>query len=153
MSSESSRLIGEITERIGSTIERATEMNQVAAGVIGVNATDMRCIQMLQHGPLTAGELARRTGLTTASMTGLIDRLELAGLVARVRDPADRRRVLVELQPDRARSDIAPVFLPLIRAWRGVMAKYDERDLRVIAGFLEQIEGAIDSEVNRQRNR
>lgn len=153
MSSEQARLIREISGRIGTVTERAVQMNHTAAGVIGVNTTDMQCIQLLQRGPLTAGELARRTGLTTASMTGVIDRLERAGFVARTRDAKDRRRVVVELQMDRARSDIAPVFLPVVHAWRDLMADYDVRDLQLIADFLDGVERAIDTEIHRDRGR
>jgi DNA-binding MarR family transcriptional regulator len=151
MSSARARLITEITDRIRRTTERATQMSNAAAGVIGVNSTDMACIQMLQFGPLTAGELARRTGLTTASMTGVIDRLETAGYVTRTRDPADRRRVIVVLRAEQAGPEIAAVFLPLLRSWRDLMTDYDERDLRVIAEFLSRIEGALDAEIHKLR--
>jgi DNA-binding MarR family transcriptional regulator len=151
MSSERWKLIGEITDRIGRTTRSAMQMNHAAAGVLGINDTDMRCLQLLQDGPLTAGELARRTGLTTASMTAAIDRLEAAGFVARVRDPADRRRVVVELQRERARTDIAPVFLPVLRSWRAALSGYTERDLRLIATFLDQVEQALDTEVRRHQ--
>jgi DNA-binding MarR family transcriptional regulator len=152
MSSERARLIREIVDLIGRTTERAMQMNHTAAGVIGVNTTDMQCIQFLQHGPLTAGELARHTGLTTASITGVIDRLEAGGFVARTRDPADRRRVVVELQRERARSDIAPVFRSVISAWRHMMADYDERDLQLISDFLGGVEQALEAEIHRLRD-
>ncbi|MFD0201248.1 MULTISPECIES: MarR family winged helix-turn-helix transcriptional regulator [Saccharothrix] len=153
MSSEQARLIREISERIRSTTQRAAQMNVTAAGVIGVNPTDMQCIQLLQHGPLTAGELARRTGLTTASITTAIDRLEAAGFVARTRDANDRRRVVVELDQDRVGADVVPVFQPVVAAWREVLAGYDERDLRLIAGFLDEVEQAIDGGIRRYRDR
>lgn len=153
MSSDQERLVREISDRIRSTTQRATQMNVTAAGVIGVNPTDMQCIQLLQHGPLTAGELARRTGLTTASITTAIDRLERAGFVARTRDATDRRRVVVELQAERASAAVAPVFLPVVRAWRELMADYDARDLQLIADFLDKVEQAIGSEIRRHRER
>lgn len=151
-SSEQGRLIREVSDRLRSTTQRATQMNVTAAGVIGVNPTDMQCIQLLQHGPLTAGELARHTGLTTASITTVIDRLERAGFVARTRDPQDRRRVVVELHAERAKSDVVPVFLPVVGAWRDLMADYDVRDLQLIADFLDKIEQSIDSEIRRHRD-
>src|SRR6185312_5639482 len=104
-------------------------------------------------GPLTAGEMARRAGLTTASMTGVIDRLEAAGFVRRTRDPADRRRVVVEFRAEEAGPTVAAVFLPLLRSWRELMDGYGERDLRLIADFLGRVEGAIDTEIHRLRDR
>jgi DNA-binding MarR family transcriptional regulator len=62
-------------------------------------------------GPLTAGELAQRTGLTTGATTRMIDRLESEGFVRRVPDQADRRRVIVETLPDRD-SDINAALEP-----------------------------------------
>jgi len=115
-----------------------------------VNSTDLECMQMLQRGPHSAGELARRIGLTTASITGLIDRLERAGFVRRTRDPADRRKVIVELDR-RAGTDVAPVFMPVLRAWRDAMADYDERDLRVIADFLQRIQQSLGTEIDKIR--
>src|SRR5580704_16132559 len=62
---------------------------------LGVSATDRKCLDLLSRGPVTAGELARFTGLTTGAVTGIIDRLEKAGYAERINDPNDRRRVLV----------------------------------------------------------
>src|SRR5271170_3484370 len=73
-------------------------MSQAAADRIGINATDLNCLNILSFsGQLTAGELARETGLSTASITGVADRLEEAGFVRRERDAADRRRVVIHL--------------------------------------------------------
>jgi DNA-binding MarR family transcriptional regulator len=44
-----------------------------------------------------AGDLAKRSGITSGAMTNRLDRLEALGLVRRVADPHDRRTVLVEL--------------------------------------------------------
>jgi len=89
---------------------------------------------------LTAGELARRTGLTTASITGVLDRLEDAGFVRRQRDAQDRRRVLVYLDATRGLRDVAPVFAPLVQAWRTVAAEYTDEQLSLILDFQRQVE-------------
>src|ERR1700743_519707 len=47
--------------------------------------------------PMAAGRIAELSGLSTGAVTGVIDRLERAGYVRRVRDPHDRRKVLVEV--------------------------------------------------------
>src|SRR5580700_1613165 len=86
-------------------------MNQAAADRIGINATDLNCLNILSfNGQMTAGELARATGLTTASITGVVDRLEEAGYVRRERDVADRRRVVIHLNVPRALGTVGPVF-------------------------------------------
>jgi DNA-binding MarR family transcriptional regulator len=76
-------------------------LDQAMADRLGVNRTDMRALDVLdQRGSaLTAGELAQAMHLTTGAVTSVLDRLEKAGWARRVRDPDDRRRVLVELTP------------------------------------------------------
>src|SRR5215472_4529221 len=88
-------------------------MGQAAAERVGINATDLNCLNILSFsGPLTAGELARATGLTTASITGVIDRLEAADFVRRERDPSDRRRVVVAIEVEKAVTQVATIFAP-----------------------------------------
>jgi DNA-binding MarR family transcriptional regulator len=85
-------------------------------------------------GQLTAGEISRETGLTSGAVTAMLDRLEQAGYVRRLRDPADRRRVLVELT-DKARERAAEVFGPLA----DLMVEFDrytDDELILIRDFL-----------------
>jgi DNA-binding MarR family transcriptional regulator len=75
--------------------------DQAVADAIGLNRTDMRCLDVIsREGRVPAGRLAAETGLTTGAITTVLDRLERAGYARRVRDPDDRRRVLVELTPE-----------------------------------------------------
>jgi hypothetical protein len=61
---------------------------------LGLNPTDHKCVDfLLMNGPLTAGELATLTALTTGAITAALDRLERAGFAKREDDPDDRRRV------------------------------------------------------------
>ncbi|MBB5956536.1 DNA-binding MarR family transcriptional regulator [Saccharothrix tamanrassetensis] len=66
---------------------------------MGLSPTDEKCLDlaMRSDGPITAGRIAELSGLSTGAVTGVIDRLEKAGYVRRVRDPHDRRKVLVEV--------------------------------------------------------
>jgi len=68
-----------------------------AADTAGLGATDYQASSILElDGPMPAGALASRLGLSTSATTRLIDRMEYSGYVRRIRDAADRRRVLVE---------------------------------------------------------
>jgi DNA-binding MarR family transcriptional regulator len=116
-------------------------LGAASAEQIGINVTDLNCLNLLAlGGHMTAGDLARITGLTTASITGVLDRLEEAGFVRRERDPHDRRRVIVRLDAARGMRDVAPVFAPVVAAWRAVAARYTDAELRLILGFQEQLE-------------
>jgi len=72
--------------------------NRVQGGDLPVTH---RALEVLQHlsasGPLTVGELAVHLGLRRNSVSELLQRLEGKGLVARIRDERDERRVLVWL--------------------------------------------------------
>jgi len=124
--------------RAGSVLQL---LGATSAERIGINVTDLNCLNLLAlGGHLTAGDLAKQTGLTTASITGVLDRLEAAGFVRRERDPGDRRRVIVRLEAGRGMRDVAPVFAPVIAAWRAAAAQYTDDELRLLLGFQEQLE-------------
>ena len=127
-------------------------MGSAAAEKIGINATDLVCLNILSFsGHMTAGELARATGLTTASITGVVDRLEEAGFVARQRDPQDRRRVVVQINLDRAMRDVAAVFVPMLRAWREMASRYSDDELRLIVDFYARMELVLRDHLVRLR--
>src|ERR1700761_5593567 len=61
-----------------------------------VSSADLECLDFVNvEGRMTAGRLAELTGLTTGAITGVVDRLEKAGLVRRERDENDRRKVFI----------------------------------------------------------
>jgi DNA-binding MarR family transcriptional regulator len=124
--------------RAGSAMQL---LGAASAERIGINVTDLNCLNILAlTGSMTAGELARQTGLTTASITGVLDRLEEAGFVRRERDSGDRRRVIVRLDSVRGLRDVAPVFAPVVEAWRAAAAAYTDEQLSIILRFQQQLE-------------
>src|SRR5436853_3489308 len=90
-------LLAEVGEAARVYQRSVDALDELAAKLMGVNRTDQRVMDLLeQHGRLTAGKLAAGSALTTGAVTGVIDRLAEAGYARRVRDDADRRKVLVE---------------------------------------------------------
>src|SRR5260370_1874146 len=74
---------------------------QTVANVAGISGSDLDCMDFLNlEGRVTAGRLAEVTGLTTGAITGVVDRLEKAGLVRRERDDNDRRKVFIATVPE-----------------------------------------------------
>jgi DNA-binding MarR family transcriptional regulator len=112
------------------------------AAQMGLSATDEKCLDlaMRAQGPVTAGRIAELSGLSTGAVTGVIDRLERAGFVRRVRDPHDRRKVLVEVTPgDLARFE--QLFGKARESLVEVLSHFDEDELGVIERYLQlQIE-------------
>lgn len=103
---------------------------------IGLGMTEEKALDLLQRlGPLTAGEISQHTGLAPASVSGLIDRLERKWLVRRVRDPKDRRRVIVEINFERL-AGFAELFEPLVEGLSDLYDRYTDEELAVILDFL-----------------
>src|ERR1700677_1176524 len=151
-SAERQRLEGDFLlamRRVGSIMQL---LGQVSAERIGVNATDLNCLNIVAlTGSMSAGDLARATGLTTASITGVLDRLEEGGFVRRERDPHDRRRVIVNLNAGPGLREVAPVFAPLVKAWRTAAAGYSDDELRLLLEFQQRLEEVVRDQLARLR--
>jgi DNA-binding MarR family transcriptional regulator len=146
--------IDPLVDLIGFRLSTATILfHQAIADRLGVSATDMKCYSILrQTGPITAGELAERTGLTTGAITGVIDRLEHAELVRRARDPHDRRRVVLELvhNPERERA-LAQLYEPLGREITNLVAQYNAAERATILDFLSRAITVLEAETRHLR--
>lgn len=126
-------------------------LGQAAAEAVGLNATDFFGLNVLAlAGSLTAGELAERTGLTTGAATRLIDRLEAAGFVRRVHDPADRRRVIVEPLPDRT-DEIDEVLEPARRRMAEVFLRYSVEEVRTLLDYFSAVTPVMRAAMEEMR--
>lgn len=133
----------ELLERLalaGRASSVATVMFHTAvAARQGLNASEEKALDLLERsGPLTAGELARQTGLAPASVTGLITRLEHKGFARRIPNPDDRRSVLVEVDLERLYARVAPLFGDWVRSLQELYAGYTDEQLEVILHFLTE---------------
>ena len=129
-------LVGEVQAALRGVHNAVDTLSQTVADQLGVNRTDLRCIQMLgQFGPMTAGQLAEASGLTTGAVTSVIDRLEKTGFAGRVRDDIDRRRVYVELTPS-AGQRIGAIYRELVISSAATMEGYSDAELILIRDFM-----------------
>jgi DNA-binding MarR family transcriptional regulator len=137
-----SRQKRELFEELVTEVRRsqvATDrFDHAVADALGVNRTDMRCMDILEReGPLPAGRLAEAAGLTSGAMTTALDRIERAGFVRRVPDREDRRRVLVELTPEAGR--VTTEFYSEHAAMgEALYDRYNARDLQLLLDFVRQ---------------
>src|SRR5215210_1887861 len=115
-------LVGELISEFRAAGNQDSAFDNVAAERLGVNRTDLHCLNIIQNaGGLTAGELGTEAGLTSGAVTGVIDRLERIGFARRVPDPEDRRRVKVEVTPKfYARAD--KIWGPLAADWESSLS-------------------------------
>ena len=109
------------------------------ASMNGLSATETKALDVLdREGPLTAGELAARTGLAPPSVTGLIDRLERKGFARRVADPGDGRRVRVERSPE-GLAALTPLFADFGAQIDALYAEFTDEQLQTILRFMTEI--------------
>jgi DNA-binding MarR family transcriptional regulator len=120
---------------------------------LGLNITDHKAADLLTRlGPMSAGELAEHTGLTTGAVTGIIDRLEKAGFARRENDPHDRRRVIVRIamKPELERR-VNQLFEPLSRATAELAGAYSDRELAVILDFMKKARAMSQERIAKLR--
>ena len=124
---------------------------QTVAIRLGLSESDVEALEVLiDNGAATAGRLAERMSLSTGAVTRLIDRLEQSGYVRRVADPADRRRVVVEVVPDRL-ADILPLLERVGKASSEEVAKYTDAQLQLIGDFLSRMAELTKAEAVKVR--
>ena len=124
-------------------------LNHRIGGELALKDVDLDCLDILaRNGPLTPSALARRAGLHPATLTGILDRLEQAGWIARDRARPDRRSVSVRVLPDRG-MEVFRRYQPMMSAMDDVLADYTEAELEVIATFLRRSAEAGERVVGR----
>jgi DNA-binding MarR family transcriptional regulator len=117
-----------------------------------LNLTDLQCLGLHQlHGPMTAGALARSTGLTTSAITAVIDRLERSGYASREHDAADRRRVIVRLDQQQVEDKIVPLYTSKAADKARVYARFSDAELAAVRDFLQALEDAALDPADRAR--
>jgi len=130
---------------------RSAAYEEALAEHLGLNATDLRCLELAIGEPgLTPGRLADLSGLTTGAVTGVLDRLEATGFVERHPDPADRRSVAIHPSPTRARQ-LRDAEEPLQKAVRALLNRNRSGERAAIGDFLDAAVEVVAAEAARFR--
>jgi DNA-binding MarR family transcriptional regulator len=125
----------EVADLVREVTGQSVLLGEAIARKAGLSPADLEVLGAVeQHGPLTAGQLGELTGLSPAAVTGLIDRLERAGVAKRRADPADRRRVLVGVSKGAER--VAALYRDMERDMLELVGRRTPEELTVIADFL-----------------
>ncbi|MEK0314947.1 MarR family winged helix-turn-helix transcriptional regulator [Cohnella sp. 56] len=128
---------------------RTVQYQHNVAAALGLYNNDYISVDLLREkGPITAGELSKLTGLSTGSVTALIDRLEKIGYVSRQSDPGDRRRVIIVPEYE-SKEEIANVYQPLHDAMIELAASYTAEELALISSFLGKAGDVIEGQIER----
>lgn len=128
----------------GRRIHMATDsIDTIVSDKLGISRNDLRCLQKLKSGPVTPGDIACHTRLTSGSVTALLDRLESAGYVERRRSESDRRSIEVAM-PDAKLAEMTSYYGELQQAIRDFLDGLDARELAKTAKALTLFAQALE---------
>lgn len=145
MASKREELLDALIQEMPWYVSAATRYQIAVADQLGMPLTDVHAIgALLEIGPAGVRRLADLMGMTTGAVTRLVDRLERAGYVSRSTDPADRRRVVVQVVPERI-ADIGRYYEPIGERWQQQVSGYTDAQLKFLLEFLRQ--GRSDAQV------
>jgi DNA-binding MarR family transcriptional regulator len=126
--------------------------SQAVAERLGIGSADLECLDLIAlRGPISAGAIAEAVGLTSGAITGVIDRLERAGLARRERSREDRRKVIVRLTPAVERR-VVPLFRPMEKAVMTAMADYRDEELQLLLDFFRRAGAAATTALAELRD-
>jgi len=138
-------------ETLQRLIAEAVTTHEAVALRLGINPTDLRCLNLIGSQPgMTPTRLAELAGLTTGAITGVLDRLEAAGFVRREADPSDRRRLTVHADPERI-GEVATYLGPLMARAAELSAEWEPHAQEQLAGYLDGLAGVLAAEAERLR--
>ncbi len=136
------RLTITIKESLRELNVQLSLLNHRVGARLQVKDIDLDCLDLIDlRGPLSPSALARYAGLHPATITGILDRLERGGWVARDRDPSDRRAVLVRARRDRA-GEVFRLFAGMSSSMDRICAEYSEAELELLVDFLHRTASA-----------
>jgi DNA-binding MarR family transcriptional regulator len=138
------------------TVE-ATRLGRAFAERHDLHPTDWAALLAVMQGdragtPLTPGELGERLGVSSGATTAVVDRLERAGHVRRVRDERDRRRLTLH-RAETAQALIAAFFGPLESAMDSIILGYTGPELATVQRFLSDAVGQVGDHRRRLADR
>jgi DNA-binding MarR family transcriptional regulator len=129
---------------------RVVLFHDMVAQRLGLHASEVKALRLLGEGAMTAGQLAELTGLTAASVTALVDRLEAMGFVKRERDAGDRRRVTVRAVSGKIR-DLDRLYEAYHAEMAKVLSQYSADEFAAIADYLARASALLVQETAKLR--
>jgi DNA-binding MarR family transcriptional regulator len=131
-------LLQELEHAMRKSSAQGTIYASAVAEIAGISSSDMDCMDFLNlEGRMTAGRLAELTGLTTGAITGVVDRMEKAGLVRRERDAEDRRKVFI-VPAKESMARLGRLYAPLQRAMQKQSGGYSDAELRLLLRYASE---------------
>lgn len=134
------RLTNTIKESMRQMTTQLSLLNHQVGNRVDLKDIDLNCLDLIaRHGPLSPTALARRAGLHPATVTGILDRLQRGGWVARYREPGgpDRRAVAVRVLRERG-GELLRLYSGMSASLDQICAGYTDAELELLASFLRR---------------
>lgn len=136
---ESSQDLTELSETIFALYAQGRRMNQRLAAQHGLTAQQLAALSLLAHaGPTSLGELGERMRTGASTLTGIVDRMEREGIVARERSAEDRRvwRVTLTARGKALAAQVETTPGGVVREALSALAPAERRELGRLLGKL-----------------
>lgn len=132
-------LVRRPTELVREVYDVSQDFELHVGRQLTVNPTDLHAMEhLIQSGPLSPTELARRLEISTAAATTVVDRLTALGHTTRSQHPTDRRSVVVVPSPDSVEKAMS-TLMPMITGIDEVLDDFDESEQATITTYLERV--------------
>jgi len=134
---------GELSAALRALLEAGREMQASMASRLRVGENDLLAMnEVVRASDLGPVELGRRLGITSASATVLVSRLESAGHLERRRHDADGRRITLHPTPS-ALAGVLHALQPLLSALATIGEELEEDERRVVLNYLDRVSAAL----------
>ena len=129
-------------------------MHEAIARKAGLSGADHKYLGLiLQHKELTAGDIAKLTGLTTGAVTGLIDRLEKKKLLKRQFTKDDRRKVIIIPNVENSMKLLQPIFNELQQRTTALINSFSEKEIQIIERYFVEATTIMNETADNLNNK
>jgi len=145
-----------VRARVGEAIQAyqgaVDDFDREVARLMGVNETDLRCLEILLGvETATPSWLGARLGLTSGSVTTMLDRLEKLDYLTRAPHETDRRKIVVRITAHATEHAYA-LLGPFLEDSEKVLDRYTPEQLTLITDFLTTNRENQEAHVRRLRD-
>ncbi|WP_158437915.1 MarR family winged helix-turn-helix transcriptional regulator [Naasia lichenicola] len=144
--------IDALTAQTIRLIRSADSVRHRLATLDQLGPTEVRAVSRIgQAGQVTPKMLATALEMTTGAVTAILDRLETAGLLRRLPNPADRRSTLIELTAE-GKTVSDRMYVEFNQVVASVTKFLDGDNIGTVTEFLEQAADAMYTHASTDRD-